>query len=156
MISSPELSQLSTWRTYRNQSDNSSMTEASLDAEVGYVFSCFFFQAEDGIRDYKVTGVQTCALPIYGLGHALVADFLVALDMQVRLRLLGRLGLEVLLELRIADGNAIPVVLAIGGDGQAHRGGVGVLRLGGGGGAIGRGLCGGRGLILGVGGFFKK
>src|SRR6266850_8617450 len=30
----------------------------------------FFFQAEDGIRDYKVTGVQTCALPIsihYGL-----------------------------------------------------------------------------------------
>src|SRR5688500_20282540 len=23
-----------------------------------------FFQAEDGIRDYKVTGVQTCALPI--------------------------------------------------------------------------------------------
>src|SRR6266446_5193763 len=26
--------------------------------------ACFFFQAEDGIRDYKVTGVQTCALPI--------------------------------------------------------------------------------------------
>src|SRR6266566_2336462 len=30
---------------------------------IGAVF--FFFQAEDGIRDYKVTGVQTCALPIY-------------------------------------------------------------------------------------------
>src|ERR1039457_7583004 len=30
----------------------------------------FFFQAEDGIRDYKVTGVQTCALPICAfLGH---------------------------------------------------------------------------------------
>src|SRR5256885_12103452 len=28
--------------------------------------SFFFFQAEDGIRDYKVTGVQTCALPILG------------------------------------------------------------------------------------------
>src|SRR2546426_923865 len=27
-------------------------------------FFFFFFQAEDGIRDYKVTGVQTCALPI--------------------------------------------------------------------------------------------
>src|SRR5438105_13906988 len=26
----------------------------------------FFFQAEDGIRDPLVTGVQTCALPIYG------------------------------------------------------------------------------------------
>src|SRR5256885_13288166 len=25
----------------------------------------FIFQAEDGIRDYKVTGVQTCALPIF-------------------------------------------------------------------------------------------
>src|SRR2546426_11227243 len=25
----------------------------------------FFFQAEDGIRDYKVTGVQTCAFPIW-------------------------------------------------------------------------------------------
>src|SRR2546426_2041345 len=30
-----------------------------------YIFFFFFFQAEDGIRDYKVTGVQTCALPIY-------------------------------------------------------------------------------------------
>src|SRR5207253_3934003 len=27
-------------------------------------FFCFFFQAEDGIRDGHVTGVQTCALPI--------------------------------------------------------------------------------------------
>src|SRR6516162_8024209 len=27
-----------------------------------HLFSNFFFQAEDGIRDYKVTGVQTCAL----------------------------------------------------------------------------------------------
>src|SRR5699024_11567283 len=26
-----------------------------------------FFQAEDGIRDRNVTGVQTCALPIFGL-----------------------------------------------------------------------------------------
>src|SRR5256885_8324929 len=33
----------------------------------GGLYGCFFFffQAEDGIRDYKVTGVQTCALPIY-------------------------------------------------------------------------------------------
>src|SRR5229473_7677976 len=31
----------------------------------------FFFQAEDGIRDKLVTGVQTCALPIYaGASHA--------------------------------------------------------------------------------------
>src|SRR5256885_13739839 len=31
----------------------------------------FFFQAEDGIRDYKVTGVQTCALPIYAVKRRL-------------------------------------------------------------------------------------
>src|SRR2546430_15156659 len=29
------------------------------------MFVFFFFQAEDGIRDLTVTGVQTCALPIY-------------------------------------------------------------------------------------------
>src|SRR5256885_7632669 len=32
----------------------------------------FFFQAEDGIRDYKVTGVQTCALPIFATQRILV------------------------------------------------------------------------------------
>src|SRR5690606_41141756 len=30
-----------------------------------FVLFFFFFQAEDGIRDFHVTGVQTCALPIY-------------------------------------------------------------------------------------------
>src|SRR5690606_40709968 len=29
-----------------------------------YLLFYFFFQAEDGIRDFHVTGVQTCALPI--------------------------------------------------------------------------------------------
>src|SRR3712207_1418687 len=32
-----------------------------------YDILLFFFQAEDGIRDIGVTGVQTCALPIYPL-----------------------------------------------------------------------------------------
>src|SRR5205809_1648910 len=42
-----------------------------------FLFFFFFFQAEDGIRDVAVTGVQTCALPIYYLAKArrfLVAD----------------------------------------------------------------------------------
>src|SRR5699024_12015191 len=30
-----------------------------------YYIISFFFQAEDGIRDRNVTGVQTCALPIF-------------------------------------------------------------------------------------------
>src|SRR5215510_11447302 len=37
-----------------------------------FFFFFFFFQAEDGIRDGHVTGVQTCALPICGLGLASV------------------------------------------------------------------------------------
>src|SRR5436189_1116850 len=32
-----------------------------------FVFFGFFFQAEDGIRDTSVTGVQTCALPILNI-----------------------------------------------------------------------------------------
>ena len=32
-----------------------------------WVYYYFFFQAEDGIRDIGVTGVQTCALPIYAI-----------------------------------------------------------------------------------------
>src|SRR5207244_5955934 len=38
----------------------------SFRASAVFIFS-FFFQAEDGIRDDLVTGVQTCALPIYHL-----------------------------------------------------------------------------------------
>src|SRR5690606_39936387 len=36
-------------------------------------FLFFFFQAEDGIRDFHVTGVQTCALPI-SLGVPIIAS----------------------------------------------------------------------------------
>ena len=35
------------------------------DRSAGACLAVFFFQAEDGIRDRDVTGVQTCALPIY-------------------------------------------------------------------------------------------
>src|SRR5699024_11752721 len=38
-------------------------------------YMCFFFQAEDGIRDRNVTGVQTCALPISDDGKPAVAAF---------------------------------------------------------------------------------
>src|SRR5438132_11238476 len=36
---------------------------------VYFFFFFFFFQAEDGIRDHCVTGVQTCALPIFRRPH---------------------------------------------------------------------------------------
>src|SRR5207302_5444410 len=35
---------------------------------LSFCFFFFFFQAEDGIRDFHVTGVQTCALPIFAAG----------------------------------------------------------------------------------------
>src|SRR5256885_13069513 len=48
----------------------------------------FFFQAEDGIRDYKVTGVQTCALPI---SHAAIAIDRLLLDLTAPERGIGRI-----------------------------------------------------------------
>src|SRR3989449_3016286 len=40
------------------------MRKISLIKKVSHTVLLFFFQAEDGIRDVAVTGVQTCALPI--------------------------------------------------------------------------------------------
>src|SRR5258706_10172420 len=40
------------------------MTANPCGLPVLLLFLFFFFQAEDGIRDWSVTGVQTCALPI--------------------------------------------------------------------------------------------
>src|SRR6266436_1965587 len=55
----------------RNQSRfsrrNAIHWSAALCAHPAAVFFSFFFQAEDGIRDVAVTGVQTCALPISAL-----------------------------------------------------------------------------------------
>src|SRR5438093_3227319 len=39
-----------------------------------YLFIFFFFQAEDGIRDWSVIGVQTCALPIFAAHDLPPAD----------------------------------------------------------------------------------
>src|SRR5690606_41202171 len=41
----------------------------------------FFFQAEDGIRDFHVTGVQTCALPISDYAGAYFGCLLAAVDL---------------------------------------------------------------------------
>src|SRR5207302_5393952 len=40
------------------------MKAGGYDDNTNYDSIYFFFQAEDGIRDFHVTGVQTCALPI--------------------------------------------------------------------------------------------
>src|SRR2546429_4362319 len=46
------------------QEDNWKGAAMKRDPKVLIRGTCFFFQAEDGIRDVAVTGVQTCALPI--------------------------------------------------------------------------------------------
>src|SRR3989442_10464476 len=56
--------------------------------------SFFFFQAEDGIRDADVTGVQTCALPIYTHVQYRPADGAVDPDTAVR-RTVLHVGVEV-------------------------------------------------------------
>src|SRR5256886_13400634 len=50
--------------TYRS-GDTVVATWSSPARRPSYELLVFFFQAEDGIRDLTVTGVQTCALPIY-------------------------------------------------------------------------------------------
>src|SRR6267154_2557581 len=54
-------------------------------SDAGQRFVLFFFQAEDGIRDGRVTGVQTCALPISDDGVALGAALAPYLDQSGRL-----------------------------------------------------------------------
>src|SRR5256885_9141453 len=74
----------------------------------------FFLQAEDGIRDYKVTGVQTCALPI----------------------LLTRAGVRELITPRTPDshkgdyGHVLLVAGSRGKTGAAHLSAMGALRSG--------------------------
>src|SRR5437763_14084970 len=46
------------------------MSDVSAEYHISRPHSFFFFQAEDGIRDTSVTGVQTCALPIFNRGAA--------------------------------------------------------------------------------------
>src|SRR5256886_10115910 len=62
---------------------------------------CFFFQAEDGIRDLTVTGVQTCALPIFG------AWIMQRIDVAVR----GRVASVLML----ASYGITPISLAVAG-----------------------------------------
>src|SRR5438552_6381847 len=47
------------------------------------MYNFFFFQAEDGIRDDLVTGVQTCALPIFASSRALSNGVLWPISRQV-------------------------------------------------------------------------
>src|SRR5690606_40924318 len=80
----------------------------------------FFFQAEDGIRDFHVTGVQTCALPIcpaWGLVHpaALDADESVlddvdAADAVAPGDLVGPSKELVRFELLVVDGDGVAVL----------------------------------------------
>src|SRR5205085_4990245 len=60
----------------------------------------FFFQAEDGIRDLTVTGVQTCALPIYDDVRNIFAltSALETYNMEVLRAENGREGIETLEE----------------------------------------------------------
>src|SRR5207245_7812296 len=66
------------------------------------VFILFFFQAEDGIRDATVTGVQTCALPIYPIAA-----------MQLKAREVVALIDEMLLAARVQRGTAPTALMPV-------------------------------------------
>src|SRR5574340_645300 len=74
-----------------------------------FVFLFFFFQAEDGIRDLLVTGVQTCALPIWGISGLFSSGgpsvrFLARYEGEGSEPLVGRQGRRV--SMRMARGSA--------------------------------------------------
>src|SRR5690348_3837294 len=60
-----------------------------------YVLFFFFFQAEDGIRDGRVTGVQTCALPISLLEPSLLVPLAVVLAYEMGWAVFRSTGLAV-------------------------------------------------------------
>src|SRR2546427_9335228 len=77
---------------------------------------CVFFQAEDGIRDLTVTGVQTCALPIYYLGpdkggekaYRLLAEAMAKSDRVALAKFVMR-GKETLVLIRAAQGGLMQI-----------------------------------------------
>src|SRR5690606_39377510 len=98
----------------------------------------FFFQAEDGIRDFHVTGVQTCALPIYALAR--LSERFYSLPRPDSGRKSTGLGLNFVAEVAALHGGALQV-------GNIEGGVQACLRL-----QIGRASCRERGEVRGGGG----
>src|SRR5690625_5534117 len=88
----------------------------------------FFFQAEDGIRDGHVTGVQTCALPIFIAGIVIMRILHNSIDKYRReLALFDTMGIALFTVLGTAktlDLGFHPVIAAIMGMFTAVMGGV--------------------------------
>src|SRR5258706_9699763 len=59
--------EIASWDVGLGPSSSLMKKESVVEVRQWLEFRCvvFLFQAEDGIRDWSVTGVQTCALPIY-------------------------------------------------------------------------------------------
>src|SRR2546426_10210157 len=76
------------------------------------MFVFFFFQAEDGIRDYKVTGVQTCALPILTMGQMSEIFFMLVMPWFFR-----RLGVKYMLLVGMAAWTTRYLLFAAGNNG---------------------------------------
>src|SRR2546427_8605237 len=76
-----------------------------------FFFFFFFFQAEDGIRDLTVTGVQTCALPICAAppGTGAGAGFPTGADPRLAVAALRRAGRGALPshDARLGSGRAV-------------------------------------------------
>src|SRR5215216_5237164 len=78
-----------------------------------FVVFFFFFQAEDGIRDDLVTGVQTCALPICG------ADLVMAGGSNVIIADDGVSGTVVRIATRVVERDGVRLTVAAGEDWDA-------------------------------------
>ena len=71
----------------------------------------FFFQAEDGIRDWSVTGVQTCALPI-SLFSRYTCSIAVLFKAALECGVILRASLDLFLGVCIFSGDAAAIALS--------------------------------------------
>src|SRR3712207_7792868 len=85
------------------------------------MISFFFFQAEDGIRDIGVTGVQTCALPIFGARLPLAGYQLAHAEARVGLHGVGDLRADGLPHASDPLHDRLPVVEIEGGRSEERR-----------------------------------
>src|SRR5690606_39671227 len=101
----------------------------SLCCVTTYIGCIFFFQAEDGIRDFHVTGVQTCALPILRVDVAHVPfdrPMTELLEPYVSLEY-GRYAIQ--LVVLVTSGDPDPIILKIGRASCRERASVSVVAV---------------------------
>src|SRR2546430_7816930 len=79
-----------------SRSNQSASTQWPGRTSLRMILCFFFFQAEDGIRDLTVTGVQTCALPISALVYFVMLPFVLWFSLNQQITGGGAISVELM------------------------------------------------------------